>query len=78
MQELSAAIKKAVPAADVTSSVGRRTSFEVTVNDTVIHSKLATMKFPDFEEVVEIVTKVEGGGQPDQVTKVQESSCTIL
>jgi selenoprotein W-related protein len=35
--------------------VGRRTSFEVKVNGALIHSKLTTMAFPDFTEVVAIV-----------------------
>ena len=48
--------------------VGRRTSFEVTVNDAVIHSKLSTMNFPDIEETVSIVQGVEGGAEPKQVS----------
>lgn len=35
--------------------VGRRTSFEVSVDGSLIHSKLATGGFPDRKEVVEIV-----------------------
>ena len=35
--------------------MGRRTSFEVKVNGKVVHSKLSTMAFPDFPEVVSIV-----------------------
>ena len=35
--------------------VGRRTSFEVKVNGKLVHSKLSTMAFPDFHEVVSIV-----------------------
>ena len=63
----------------ITGKVGRRTSFEVTVNGTVIHSKLSTMNFPDIEETVSIVTEVEKGGQPKQVSKMAEGGgCTIL
>ena len=59
--------------------VGRRTSFEVTVNDTVIHSKLSTMNFPDIEETVSIVKGVDGGSEPKQVEKMAEGGgCTIL
>jgi len=72
-------IKKGVPDADVTGFVGRRSCFEVTVDETLIHSKLATMAFPDFEQVVEIVAKAHEGGAPDKVTKTQDASwCTIL
>ena len=59
--------------------VGRRTSFEVTVNEAVVHSKLSTMNFPDIEETVAIVKEVDGGGQPKQVTKMAEGGgCNIL
>ena len=52
MKELRRAIVAAVPSAEVSDEVGRTTSFEVTVDDALIHSKLATMAFPDVEEVV--------------------------
>lgn len=52
-------------------------SFEVTVNETVIHSKLERGAFPEFTEVVEIVAAADGGGSIKQVEKVQKS-CTIL
>ena len=48
-------MQNAVPSAQVTGFVGRRTSFEVNVNNEEIHSKLKTMAFPDFDEVVKIV-----------------------
>ena len=47
-------IKQKLPEAQVSGTVGRMTSFEVKVNDTVIHSKLSTMKFPDYDEVCDI------------------------
>ena len=51
----------------ISAKEGRRTSFEVTVNDTVIHSKLSTMNFPDVAETVAIVKNVDGGAAPSQV-----------
>jgi selT/selW/selH-like putative selenoprotein len=36
---------------------GRRSSFEVTVDDEVIHSKLDSGEWPDTEEVLEAITK---------------------
>jgi len=79
MEELKAAIAAAAPDAEVVGKVGRRTSFEVTVNSTVIHSKLATMSFPDIEETVSIVKGVEEGKEPEKVTKMVEGGgCTIL
>ena len=73
-------IKQKLPEAQVSGTVGRMTSFEVKVNDTVIHSKLSTMSFPDYEEVCNIVyDTATKGTQPTQVTKTESSSwCTIL
>ena len=66
-----------IPSAQVDGHVGRQTSFEVKVNDTEIHSKLKTMAFPDFKEVIQICHEVSKGNAPTQVTKTQ-SSCVIL
>jgi selT/selW/selH-like putative selenoprotein len=46
-----------VPDAQVSGTRGRKTSFEITVNDTVIYSKLKTDKFPDNEEIVRQIKK---------------------
>ena len=63
------------------------------MNGTLVHSKLATMAFPDYEAtaqvgyissqvqlLVQVVAKVAGGGEVEQVTVHQEggSWCTIL
>jgi len=46
-----------VPDAQISGVVGRKTSFEVTVNGTVVFSKLKAGKFPNNEEIVEMVKK---------------------
>ena len=66
-----------VPDAQVNGKVGRNTAFEVKVNDQEIHSKLKTMSFPSFDEVVNIVQDVSRGGNPRTVEKTQWS-CIIL
>ena len=72
-------IKQKLPEAQVSGIVGRMTSFEVKVNDAVIHSKLSTMAFPDFEEVCNIVHDTATKGvEPTQVTKTESSWCAIL
>jgi len=79
MRELQTAILAVCPAAEVEGRVGRRSSFEVTVNGSLVHTKLATMSFPDVEETVGIVQAVEAGGEPRKVNKMQEGGgCTIL
>eukprot|EP00095_Tigriopus_kingsejongensis_P010331 snap_masked-scaffold998_size72096-processed-gene-0.1 protein:Tk10331 transcript:snap_masked-scaffold998_size72096-processed-gene-0.1-mRNA-1 annotation:"hypothetical protein DAPPUDRAFT_307826" len=71
-------IKADIPGAQVEGTVGRRSSFEVRVNDVEIHSKIKTMAFPDYKEVVQIVQEVSKGSQPSQVQKTQSSGCSIL
>ena len=45
----------------------------------LIHSKLATRKFPDFQEVVRIVQAVEEGKDPVKVDKLEENAaCNML
>jgi len=44
----------------------------------VVHSKLQTMSFPDFKEVVTVVKEVTDGSAPRQVEKVQPSSCVVV
>lgn len=77
-QELRQKILGAVPSADITGNVGRRTSFEVTVNDIVIFSKLEKGSFPDFDMVAQSVAGVAQGEKPKMVTECQKSSCVLL
>ena len=60
-RELQRAILAKVPEARVTSSIGRSSSFEVTVNGQVIYSKLQKGSFPNFEEVASHVAKIASG-----------------
>ena len=41
-----------------------------TVNTQEIHSKLKTMAFPDFEEVVRIVQETSKGAEPTPVKSI--------
>nr|ADM18134.1 selenoprotein W2a [Eriocheir sinensis] len=70
-------IKAKIPQAEVTGYTGRARSFEVTVNDTLIFSKVERGAFPNFDEVVEVVISADGGGSLKRVEKV-EKSCTIM
>ena len=77
-RDLERQISKQVPQAKVSGSVGRRTAFEVKVNDSVIHSKLSEGSFPDFDEVTQIVIATASGSEPTKVTKMQSALCKIL
>ncbi|XP_055628615.1 migration and invasion enhancer 1 isoform X2 [Toxorhynchites rutilus septentrionalis] len=71
--ELSRLIKQRVPGAHVKCTTGRRGSFEVQINDTLVHSKLGSLAFPDYEEVIANVIAARQG-QP--VKKVKEQPIT--
>ncbi|KXJ78467.1 hypothetical protein RP20_CCG004548 [Aedes albopictus] len=71
--ELSQLIKDRIPDAQVACKIGRRGSFEVEINDTLVHSKIASLAFPDYEAVVSNVIAARDG-RP--VTKVKEQPIT--
>lgn len=48
-----------VPIADVTGHIGRRSSFEVTINERLVFSKLKERDFPNFSEMVDEVVAVK-------------------
>jgi len=56
-ERLKRAILAAVPEADVTGVVGRKQSFEITLNGNVIHSKLKSEKFPEDNEIVDLIKR---------------------
>ncbi|KAF1393076.1 hypothetical protein PFLUV_G00034690 [Perca fluviatilis] len=58
-----------VPGVKVTGKTGRQGSFEVSVNDKLVYSKLKTGSFPKPEEVVELVKKnMAQGGKAGKTT----------
>ena len=61
----------------VRGTVGRSTAFEVVVAGQLVHSKLATRRFPDTREVVAIVREVAGGGEPRRVVRTVETCNTL-
>ena len=78
MRKLKTFIEMGVHGVEVVCWVGRRTSFVLAVNGTLIHSKLKKGKLPDFEQVVDIIKNVAAGAAPVKVTKMQNNSCNIF
>ncbi|KYM94651.1 Protein C17orf37 like protein [Cyphomyrmex costatus] len=89
--ELAKEIKKSVPNATISGTVGRQgkfqtehetynqncTSFEVQVNDELVHSKLQTLAFPDFGEVADMIKDVSAG-KPVKKIVHQTEDCILL
>ncbi|KAL5019565.1 hypothetical protein ScPMuIL_002457 [Solemya velum] len=57
--------------------VGRNTSFEVSVNDKLVFSKLKLGGFPADLDVVAAVKEALSGKDPKEITDAQ-NPCTIL
>lgn len=57
---------------------GRQGSFEVKIDDTLVHSKLQTLAFPDHQSVLDNVQRAEQG-QPLIKAKEQPiENCAIM
>ncbi|KAA0190456.1 hypothetical protein FBUS_06894, partial [Fasciolopsis buskii] len=53
-------------------------SFEITVGDSLIFSKLQCGKFPESDAVVRQISAISCGQNPETVTEYEKSSCTVL
>lgn len=65
------------PGSEVKCRIGRRGSFEVTINDTLVHSKLQTLAFPEFADVAENVRKAKAGEELIPVKQQKITDCCI-
>ena len=68
---------KAVPTAVVVGKVGEASSFEVTVNNILISSKLDSLEFPDHDHVLAVVKNADAGRMPVGITR-SSSTCNLL
>ncbi|XP_039453381.1 uncharacterized protein LOC120432235 [Culex pipiens pallens] len=75
--ELRRLIEERVPGAQVTCKTGRRGTFEVQINETLVHSKLGSMAFPDYEAVVENVQAAAAGKPVNKVKEQPITDCVI-
>eukprot|EP00054_Salpingoeca_dolichothecata_P004675 m.31442 g.31442 ORF g.31442 m.31442 type:complete len:78 (-) comp14761_c0_seq1:258-491(-) len=76
--QLKREILSVVPDADIVGHVGRSASFEVTIDGTLVYSKLSKRSFPNFSAVVDSVRTANESGEAKPVTEVQEEWCTLL
>lgn len=52
-------------------------AFEVQINNTLVHSKLASMAFPRYEDVAENVKKVNEGHIPKKCQEQPITDCVL-
>jgi selT/selW/selH-like putative selenoprotein len=63
--------------AEVTGFTGRRSSFEIKINNKLVFSKLSHLKFPKAEAVVAQVLNAQKGLPVEDVTETMDSSCSV-
>jgi len=73
-EELSQVVRTLCPYAEVECKIGRRGAFEVQINDLLVHSKLASLAFPDYKDVAKNV-ELAKNGEPLSM-KVKEQPIT--
>ncbi|XP_045472786.1 migration and invasion enhancer 1 isoform X2 [Harmonia axyridis] len=76
-QTVSYALKKGCPNVEVRGHEGRRGSFEVKMNDTLIHSRLDSLATPDYEDLCKICTNLSLG-RPIPPSCKTKNDCQIL
>uniref|UniRef100_A0A8C4TKX1 Migration and invasion enhancer 1 n=1 Tax=Erpetoichthys calabaricus TaxID=27687 RepID=A0A8C4TKX1_ERPCA len=74
---LATKIKEHVPDAEISGDKGRKTSFEITLNDQLIFSKLKMGGFPFDEDVIQEVKKASHG-EPVSLIQKKKSGCIII
>ncbi|GAB0094419.1 uncharacterized protein DMENIID0001_097150 [Sergentomyia squamirostris] len=75
--DLQKKILKLVPEAQVQCKKGRQGSFEVSINDEQVYSKLSTMAFPDYEDVAKNVQNAENGDKLTPIRQQKITDCVI-
>lgn len=75
--ELKEFLHKAVPEAEVSCTTGRRGSFEVKINDILVHSKLKTMAFADHDDVALNIKNFMEGKEVKTVKEQKITDCCI-
>ncbi|XP_033215043.1 migration and invasion enhancer 1 [Belonocnema kinseyi] len=75
--DMAEKIKALAPNANVTGKDGKEGTFEVQINEQLVHSKLQTLAFPDHDDVSEIVKEVLEGNPIRKVKKQQPIECSI-
>ncbi|CAO1406425.1 unnamed protein product [Diamesa hyperborea] len=77
-QDLKTFLNEQVPEAKVSCNIGRRGAFEVKINETLVHSKIQQLAFPDNQDVAEQVKNSLQGKEIRQVKEKPITECLIM
>ncbi|KAG8194040.1 hypothetical protein JTE90_028383 [Oedothorax gibbosus] len=73
--ELKRRILEVIPNATVRGAVGRQSSYEITINDVEVFSKLKVGKFPQIDVVIQSAQAADAGEEPSEITETER--CVI-
>lgn len=76
-EELKKIVKQKCPGAEVVCHTGRRGAFEVKINDTLVHSKLNYLAFPNYDDVARNVEFALNGKPLEKVKEQPITDCVI-
>ncbi|KAH8292884.1 hypothetical protein KR044_004187, partial [Drosophila immigrans] len=68
----------AAPDVEVSCNQGRRGSFEVKIDEHLVHSKLSCLAFPDHKSVLIQVERARRGEPLEQVKEAPIKDCSIM
>ncbi|EDW29996.1 GL15792 [Drosophila persimilis] len=71
-------LEAAGPGVEVNCRQGRRGSFEVTIDKQLVHSKLASLAFPDHQSVLQQVRRAESGAPVETVQAAPIKDCALM
>ncbi|KAH8397845.1 hypothetical protein KR222_003584, partial [Zaprionus bogoriensis] len=66
------------PDVQVVCRQGRRGAFEVRIDDQLVHSKLATLAFPQHQSVLSQVQRAQRGEQPEATLAAPITDCSLM
>ncbi|XP_048516865.1 migration and invasion enhancer 1 isoform X1 [Dendroctonus ponderosae] len=77
-EELKTHLTEKHPSVEIVGREGRRGSFEVKINDYLVHSKLQTLAYPDYSDLWNLINDAQQGKEVKGPCKQQPiTSCAI-
>ncbi|KAF7283865.1 migration and invasion enhancer 1 [Rhynchophorus ferrugineus] len=77
-EELAIHIKRKHPDVNIIGYHGPRSCFEVQINGHLVHSKLRTLAYPDYDDLCDLINDAKTGRVPQRMCKQQPiTPCAI-
>lgn len=70
-------IKAQMPEVKVFGRAGRKSAFEISINNKPIYSKIFNDAFPKNERIIEEIVKASKGEEFGEVSEIAEDQCMV-